>query len=435
MEVSLGYGMGSYSQATIKSLLNYFQLLESDTFDKVHLVDVHYQVIPDFEIEDNTLYVLNCDLPRDLTHYYSRCMSAPVPEDIIKYYLEPNSDFSVTIRSREHNQDYTLVEAIVSEFTKLPNLPMISTMDDPIPIAVLSRGSNKLWLTQNVFGFASRETFTEYLDLVLSMLFTNFRRVKWDELSDSEKLRCFYDASQYGVKGRRRELQLDIDNMEIRRSKIEMELSNLEQVYEDVKEELEDLDKVQVTFDYEGALRSLERIDRVRSVAIQSDHIVIELDDLSLGDIPLPPYIVTITKELYVSITTKDIDMLRAHPHLDLEGHPCWGELSYYTHYMITELDLASLVNIVIRFLGSYDDDNPYVPLMDWVKELAYQYVRIGRSDLAEQVAQSWNNMLDYYHGVPIKIIDGSIKVSEVPDNKLSEYYVDLSRLTEHGIV
>jgi len=404
MDVYFGHGMSRYDSAIRKNLIDYFQGVEIEGFNKVLILDCNYQS-PTIEHKENTLYVLNNDLPLCMSDFKSQCLDAPSIELLYENY----------VYSDQHDVVFSLCDY---EGCKV----IFVTLDDSDSIPIAIRDSDSLYITRPVLASSY---YAEFFDLVLDKLFSVVKRINWDTLSEPDKLKFFYDTSQLSPMGNKRLLLIEIDALRVKKKELEEKLESLNEVYRDLRDELDTFEDLHTTFDYDDILRSLLSISKVKSIDFNSNGFEIEIGDLKLGYINLPTYVITVDTELNVEIRAKDLNMIHDHPHLNVDNKPCWGNLANYAHSVLMDLDLVSLVNLIVRFLQSYDEVNPYVELYLWVKELAYQYVKSGMIDLAKQVVQSWNCMLHQHHGLPIKI-DGSLEVSEASTDELLRYCIDL---------
>lgn len=54
------------------------------------------------------------------------------------------------------------------------------------------------------------------------------------------------------------------------------------------------------------------------------------------------------------------------HPHISQDGTPCFGNIASTVYYLLIHQDLFQLVTLLIEFLKSYNEDNPYKSIDYW---------------------------------------------------------------------
>ncbi len=54
------------------------------------------------------------------------------------------------------------------------------------------------------------------------------------------------------------------------------------------------------------------------------------------------------------------------HPHVNTDGVPCLGNLAPGINKLLTESDYLGLVEVLLQFLNSYNEDNPYLKIEHW---------------------------------------------------------------------
>jgi hypothetical protein len=54
------------------------------------------------------------------------------------------------------------------------------------------------------------------------------------------------------------------------------------------------------------------------------------------------------------------------HPHISQDGTPCLGNISSTVYYLLIHQDIYQLITLLIEFLKSYNEQNPYVGIEHW---------------------------------------------------------------------
>lgn len=54
------------------------------------------------------------------------------------------------------------------------------------------------------------------------------------------------------------------------------------------------------------------------------------------------------------------------HPHISQDGTPCFGNIASTVYYLLIHQDIYQLVTLLIEFLKSYNEDNPYKKIQAW---------------------------------------------------------------------
>jgi len=224
----------------------------------------------------------------------------------------------------------------------------------------------------------------------------------------AEQLKRFCESINLSPNARRGDLVEELDDIENEMNSLNEELCDLDYSLESAQRELRELDAQQDTIiDFEELLREVKGISNVREINIERDCLELVLDDLKLGSIPLPPYIVRIEYNYSVIIYLKHTSLKYDHPHVSFACIPNWD--SVHIDELLIDFDLVGVILEAIRFLQSYNYYRSYIDLREWIRELSQLYYR-SDPEYSKAIVDAWNNTLDQYQGIPYNIFNGVIK-------------------------
>jgi len=417
MEVSFIYKIYSTLPTTKveRILIDYFRNVEIQPYDKVCIISTlgTSNIIECYE--DDTLYIYNYAVPDELN-------TSPPTRNRASFKIG-NQEFT------GHVSDCILPVYSSSNQAGKYDSVWVQTLYDTIStcIAIREKGSNRLWLQHDMLH--SDQGLNVFFDYVLTKLFPNFNRIDDPDASTIIRLQDFYRSIVSNLEDVRIDLEREIDRVESQIDRLRDQLEDLESTLGDLYDEMSGLDDiVRFNVDLRYILDSLKKINKISDLQIGSSFILVKLKGLKLAGIPLPEYTVKIGSYMDIKIYLEQVSMLNDHPHVSREGDPCWGKYSDYVHRLLQEMDLASLIGVVINFLQSYSGDEPYVRLFDWIKELIIQFSDVD-SDYAGEVVCCWNELIEELDGhLPFKITsDDVIPYDELPENNvyLSEVSIE----------
>jgi hypothetical protein len=164
-------------------------------------------------------------------------------------------------------------------------------------------------------------------------------------------------------------LKNDIERLEFQRSEYDTTLNNIITELASKRQVLKSLD---ATTTADGILE--EQVARLAALVKAGDIVQITATDVGLravtreifvDNVALGRYIIVINpsgKYTISSETNRIIDGC-IHPHVPDNGRPCWGNMASAAAELEKSADIAGMLELLVRFLGSYYDSGAYVGL------------------------------------------------------------------------
>jgi len=312
-----------------ETISRYFETVEIKPYSQVEIVNCLGKPSSITSYDPRTLYIFNMAVPDELKY--------PLQEIRLVPYRLPKSEYccyderkcvSVKIPSDAVAGKYDFQYATDTDGSR-------------VIVAVRKHGSNKLWLTHNVFNEFGR--IEQFLDYVLPDLFTSFRKLEWDELSPADQLKYYYNHMKYLLNRRIEPIALEINELEDKLTELRNEMKSIKTT-RNLINNAKDRVRALTINDPEMLLDVFGLTNKVTNVSIEPFSIKVELEGLKLGRIPLPPFVVTIRGITFVYISLRDVSSKNPHPHVDQES-PRLRERSQRIREALGALDLATGIN------------------------------------------------------------------------------------------
>ena len=103
-------------------------------------------------------------------------------------------------------------------------------------------------------------------------------------------------------------------------------------------------------------------------ITVYTDDISIDHDDIDyyIGKFKIDIY--PVKSEIKFTNLVKKVQGYH-HPHISQAGIPCLGNISSTVYYLLVHQEIYQLITLLIEFLKSYNEDNPYKTIDHWDPE------------------------------------------------------------------
>jgi len=241
-------------------------------------------------------------------------------------------------------------------------------MYNNIPIGDFYSDRNLLIINFNMFPqHLSLSIIKSVCDFVKEVLVTNgvviennFDSEKYKEQIREQNIKVFMEHIDSRLSDVGNSIELMNNNIVTRNKEIiddyhKIELAIVE--LESIKEFKKNFQK-----NFENQLEELEKLDFVKKVTLNTEGILIEVGNLSLGKGTAKAYIGYMSFLIapdQIKILNKYPKNRLQHPHV-VENHPCFGTASGGISKLLSKMDLKRLVFVLYQFLYTYNGRGCY---------------------------------------------------------------------------